>query len=73
MSPSVLYLVEDDSLRKKCPYSELFWAVFSQIRTEYGEIQSISLYSVQMRENVDQNTSEYGHFFGRYFQTAQKV
>ena len=50
------------SLRKKWPYSELFWSVFSHIRTEYGEIRSISPYSVRMRENVDQNNSEYGHF-----------
>ena len=28
-----------NSLRKKCPYSELFWSVFSHIRTEYGEIR----------------------------------
>ena len=47
------------SLRKKCPYAELFWSLFSRIRTEYGEIQRISPYSVQMRENVDQNNSEY--------------
>ena len=25
-----------ESLRKKCPYSELFWSVFSRIRTKYG-------------------------------------
>ena len=50
------------SLWEKCPYLELSWSVFSLIRTEYGEIQSISPYSVQMRENVDQNNSEYGHF-----------
>ena len=31
-----------------------FWSVFYRIRTEYGEIRSISLYSVQMRENTDQ-------------------
>ena len=48
--------------RKKCPYLELFWSVFCRIWTEYGEIQSISPYSVQMRENADQNNSEYGHF-----------
>ena len=24
---------------KKCPYSELFWSVFSRIRSEYGEIR----------------------------------
>ena len=50
------------TLRKKCPYSELFWSVISRIRTEYGEIQSISPYSVRMRENTDQNNSKYGHF-----------
>ena len=26
------------SLPKSCPYSELFWSVFSRIQTEYGEI-----------------------------------
>ena len=50
------------TLHKKCPYSELFWSVFSRIRTEYGEIRSISLYLVQMREMADQNNSEYRHF-----------
>ena len=50
------------SLRKKCPYLELFWFAFSRIRTEYEEIRSISPYSVRMRENADQNNSEYGHF-----------
>ena len=49
-------------LRKKCPYSELFWSAFSHIRTEYGEILRISPYSVQMRENADQKNYEYGHF-----------
>ena len=51
------------TLRKNCPYSELFWSIFSCIWTEYdGEIRSISPYSVQMWENVDRNNSEYGHF-----------
>ena len=44
------------TLRKKCPYSELFWSAripkFSRIRTEYGEILRISPYSVIMRENA---------------------
>ena len=31
-----------------------FWYVFSRFRTEYGEIRSISPYSVRMRENTDQ-------------------
>ena len=41
---------------------ELFWSVFCGIRTKYGEIRSIFPYSVRMRENADQNNSEYGHF-----------
>ena len=49
-------------MREKCPDSELLWSVFSCIRTEYGEILRISPYSVRMRENADQNNSEYGHF-----------
>ena len=46
------------TLRKKCPYSELFWSAFYRIWAEYGDIQIISPYSVQMRENADQNNSE---------------
>ena len=49
-------------MRKKCPYLKLFWSAFSRFRTEYGEILRISLYSVRMLENADQNNSEYGHF-----------
>ena len=52
----------EPTLRENFPYSELFWAEFSRIRTEYGEILRISPHSVQMRENVDQNNSKYGHF-----------
>ena len=48
-------------LRKKCPYSELFWSTFSRIRTEYGEI-CISSYLVWMRENADQNNFKYWRF-----------
>ena len=49
-------------LREKCPYLELFLSAFTCIRTEYGEILRISPYSVRMRENEEQNNSEYGHF-----------
>ena len=50
-------------LRRKCPYSELFWSVCFRIRTEIvSEMFRISPYSVRMRENADQNNSEYGHF-----------
>ena len=45
-----------------CSYSELFWSVFSHIRTEYGEILRLSPYSIRMRKNAEQNNSEYGHF-----------
>ena len=37
-------------------------SVFSHILTEYGEIQSISLYLVRMKENTDQKNSEHGLF-----------
>ena len=56
------YYGKHQPLRKKCPYSELLWSAFSRIRTECGEILRISPYSVRMRENADQNNSEYGHF-----------
>ena len=47
------------TLRKKCPYSELFWSTFFRIRAEYGEI---SPYLVRKRESADQNNSEFGDF-----------
>ena len=49
---------QQPTLREKCPYSELFWSVFSRFRTEYEEILSIYPYSDRMRENTDQNNSE---------------
>ena len=54
-------LIKDQLLCKKCPHSELFWSAFSRIWTEYEEILRIFQYSVRMRENADQNNSEYGH------------
>ena len=50
------------ALREKYPYSEFFWSVFSRIRTEYGDLQIKSPYSVRMRENTDQKNSKYGYF-----------
>ena len=45
---------------------ELFCSVFSRIQTEYGEMLSISsnipLYSVWLRENMDQNNAKYRLF-----------
>ena len=49
-------------LHENCLYSEIFWSVFSRIRTEYGKMQSISSYSLRMRENTDQKNSEQEHF-----------
>ena len=53
--------IYESNTATKCPYSELFWSAFSRIWTEYGEIFRISPYSVQMKENADQNNSEYWH------------
>ena len=39
---------------KSVQIRSFFWSVFFRIRTEYGEIRSISPYSVRMRENTDQ-------------------
>ena len=45
-------------------YSEIFWSVFSRIRTEYGQI-------LQMQEIIHQKSSEYGHFYGKFQKIAQ--
>ena len=50
------------TLREKCPDLHFLWSVFSHIQTEYGEIQSISPYSVQMREDTDKKSSKYSPF-----------
>ena len=77
----MIFFSHQSPLCKKCPFSELFWSVFSCIRTEYGEIQSISLYSGRARENAYQNNSEYGHLlrsdnvslFANYMQDICKI
>ena len=61
-SNKIFSLWFSNTLRKKCPYSELFWSAFPRIRLVYGEILRLSPYSVRMRESMDQNNSEYGHF-----------
>ena len=38
------------SRRKKCPYSEFFWSVYSRIWSQYGDLQSKYSYSVQIGE-----------------------
>ena len=39
-----------------------FWSVFSRIRTEFGEILHISLYSVRIREIRTRKNSVFEHF-----------
>ena len=43
------------SLRKKCPYLELFRSAFSRIRTEYGEILRIQSECGEMRTRITPN------------------
>ena len=52
----LLHRTQNITLREKYPYLVFFWSVFSYIRAEYREMQNISPYSVQMRENTDQKT-----------------
>ena len=42
------YRTQRRTLHKNCPYSELFWSIFSRIQSEYGKIRN-------------QSNSEYGH------------
>ena len=37
---SIFLNIVTNTLRKRCPYSELFWSAFSHIRTEYEETRS---------------------------------
>ena len=57
-----LFVIIELSLREKCPTTEIFLVRISRTRTEYGEMRSISPYSVRMRENTDQKNSVFGHF-----------
>ena len=56
-------MTQNASLREKCPYSELFWSVFSRTRTKYYIRTPYISISVQMPENMDQNSSEYTDTF----------
>ena len=47
---------------EKCPYLVFFWSVFSGISTKSRDALCISPHSLQMRESMDQENTEYGHF-----------
>ena len=68
----IILKILSSTLREKWSYSEFFWSVFSRIWTEYEEILRISSYSVRMRENMDQNNSEYKHFLPSAIETCKK-
>ena len=65
--------LERSPLRKKCPYSDDFWSVFIRITTGYGDLLCKSPYSIQIRENMDQKNSEYGHFVRSGYHETRKV
>ena len=58
--------IQEGILCKKCSYSGFFRSAFSRIRIEWGEIQSLSPYSVQVRENTNQINSERQSLFSFY-------
>ena len=49
------------TLREKCPYSELFWFAFSRIWTEFGEILSLRIQSKcgKMRNRITVRTNNF--------------
>ena len=47
---------------KSVRMSEFFWSVFSDIWTEYGDLQNRSMCSVQILANIYHKSSEYGYF-----------
>ena len=54
--------VQYDSLRKKCPYSELFWSLFSRIRTNterYGVYLRIQSKCGKIRTRITPNTDTF--------------
>ena len=57
-----LFMTFSNALPKTCLYLEFFWPAFSRIQTEYGDLLIKSPYSVRMRENTDQKSSERNTF-----------
>ena len=57
-------------MRKKSPYSEFFWPVFFCIWTDYEDLPCKSPYSIRMRENRNQESSECGHLYSASIYTG---
>ena len=51
---------------KSVQIRSFFWSVFSHIRTEYGDLQSKSPHSVQMREDPDRKKLSIWTLFTQY-------
>ena len=49
------------TLRKKRPYSELFWSAFPRLFPAFG-LNTESPNTRKCGKNADQNNSKYGHF-----------
>ena len=47
---------------KSVSIRSFFWSVFSRIRIEYGHLLCKTPYSIQIRENIAQKNSVFGHF-----------
>ena len=56
------YIIKQ-TLREKCPYSELFYSTFSRIQTKYGEIWGIPPYLIKMREMLTRITPNTDIFY----------
>ena len=64
LSPSNFHRVKSVQIRI------FFWFVFFRIRTEYGEIRSISPYSGRMQENTDQKKLRIWILFTQWWAVA---
>ena len=61
-------------LRKKCPYSELFWSRFTDsdwIRRNTEYLSVFSPNAEKCEKNTDQNNSEYGQFLRSFDQLIE--
>ena len=63
--------MENKNCLKSAQIRSFFWILFSRIRTEYGDIRSMSPYSVRMREKLEKTrtriTPNTDSFYAIYF------